>query len=758
MSTQITPPVTSLEPAIESLLSRLRRRIRAYLWTDGVAAALAVLGVGFWFSLALDWLFEPPRLLRLAILLAVVVAVGYVLARLLLARLWVRLADRNLALLLERRFGVFHDSLVTAVELSEQPEHAADFNPEMLAHTHRAALARVGQVDLGAVFNAGPLTRRVSTAAVVVGATLLFGLAAADAMGVWARRNLLFSDELWPRKTHLLVDGFGQQARIKIARGSDWQLSVKAEAGLGRQIPEIVEVRYSTNEGARGRETMSREGVVAPGEAPYQSYAHTFKSVLAPLEFYVVGGDDRQGPYHLEVVDSPTIIRMTLHCEYPAYMHREPRDIPVAGLMQLPRGTRITIHAEANKPLLAAQVDDVADENTPITHPLDVAGEHGGPQSSFQFGLQPLDADKTLLFTLRDVDGIRSREAVRLSLAAVADEPPQVNVQLKGIGTAITSLAQLPAAGEVSDDYGVNKIWFEVRVDDGPAQQTPLRAAIAGQEKLAVADVLEVRDLQLQPKQKLHWAVQAADGFALAGGPNVGSSQRYLLDVVTPEQLRAMLEARELMLRRRFETIYEELTDTRNLLSGVTTLLKEREPRAATAEKPAPAPAGREPGDAAESDGNPPDAARQAVQVERVLQNSQRSAHETLQVALAFDDIREEMINNRVDTEELKTRLKDGVADPLKRIVEERFPKLEDQLKQLSAQLADPQAAPRLQTAAVAQMDAILLEMKQVLDKMLELETFNEALDMLRQIINAQEKVNADTKTKQKQKLRDLLE
>ena len=34
--------------------------------------------------------------------------------------------------------------------------------------------------------------------------------------------------------------------------------------------------------------------------------------------------------------------------------------------------------------------------------------------------------------------------------------------------------------------------------------------------------------------------------------------------------------------------------------------------------------------------------------------------------------------------------------------------------------------------SSVAQIDAILVEMKQVLDKMLELETFNEVLDMLR--------------------------
>ena len=348
-------------------------------------------------------------------------------------------------------------------------------------------------------------------------------------------------------------------------------------------------------------------------------------------------------------------------------MHRESRDIPVAGLMQLPRGTQITILAEANKPLVSVQVDDVADDGdvAPTTHRLELAEEHGAPQTSFQFSVPRLDADKTLLFTLRDSDGIRSREAVRLALGAVADEPPQVNVQLKGIGTAITPQARLPAAGEISDDYGVARVWFDFHVDETPAREQPFAVAANGQEQLAVADALEVGPLELQPKQKLHWAVQAADACALEGGPNVGSSQRYVLDVVTPEQLRAMLEARELTLRRRFETIVEELTDTRNMLAGI-----EMRPAAATGapREEAGGRAGRKRAGRRRRRGHEPAAsstASRALQVERVLQNSQRSSHETLQVAVAFDEIREEMINNRVDTEELKTRLKDGVADPL---------------------------------------------------------------------------------------------
>ncbi len=588
MATRVSLPPSRLEPAISSLLAALRRRIRAYLWVDGVAAVLVLLGARFWISLAIDWLFEPPRPLRAVALVVMTVALGFVVFRWLVARLFVRLEDRNLALVLERRFSGFHDSLLTAVELADEPEHAAEFNREMLAHTHRDATARAAEVDLRAVFNAAPLARRISLALALIGALLAFAFAAPEAAAVWARRNVLLSDELWPRQTHLSVDGFDAQGHSKIARGTDFQLIVKADAAVDRLIPDIVEVRYSTAEGARGRENMSREGVVAPGQAPFQEYAHTFKSVLAPLDFHVVGGDDRQGPFHLDVVDSPTLSRMTLHCEYPAYMHRAPRDVPVAGLMQLPRGTQVTIWAEANKPLVKVQIDDVADETTPVTRQLDVAVENGTPQSSFQFELPRLDADKTLLFTLRDADGIRSREAVRLALAAVADEPPAVNVQLKGIGTAITAQARLPAAGEVSDDYGVSRIWFELAIDEAPPQQQPFPSAVDGQEKLAVAGTFEVRDLQLQPKQKLHFAVQAADSFTLDAGPNVGGSQRYVLDVVAPEQLRSMLEARELMLRRRFETIIEELTDTRNLLAGLATGTKPPATRV-SAEKPAEA-------------------------------------------------------------------------------------------------------------------------------------------------------------------------
>ena len=65
----------------------------------------------------------------------------------------------------------------------------------------------------------------------------------------------------------------------------------------------------------------------------------------------------------IEVVDNPTIA-LTLDCEFPAYINRPPRSLPVAGVMSLPQGSRITIHGVANKELVRVQVDTAAEDNT----------------------------------------------------------------------------------------------------------------------------------------------------------------------------------------------------------------------------------------------------------------------------------------------------------------------------------------------------------------------------------------------------------
>ena len=145
------------------------------------------------------------------------------------------------------------------------------------------------------------------------------------------------------------------------------------------------------------------------------------------------------------------------------------------------------------------------------------------------------------------------------------------------------------------------------------------------------------------------------------------------------------------------------------------------------------------------------------MRVEGALSNCRKSAPEVLGVAEAFEDIRKQLVNNRIDTEELKNRLQNGIAEPLRKIVDPMFPDLERRLEELQTALENVEKGPGLRDRAQQQADAILLAMRKVLDRMIELENFNEAVELLRGIISSEEQLREQTQQRHKQKIRDLL-
>ena len=132
--------------------------------------------------------------------------------------------------------------------------------------------------------------------------------------------------------------------------------------------------------------------------------------------------------------------------------------------------------------------------------------------------------DTTLLFTLTDADGIKGRDPVRLVLVAVADQPPQMAVQLDGIGTAVTPQARIPAVGRITDDYGLGRVWFEHAVDQreaGPPQHwqsSSTAPRIIPPISISPKRCWSCAELGLKPGQKLSVSVKAADLCDLGHG------------------------------------------------------------------------------------------------------------------------------------------------------------------------------------------------------------------------------------------------
>src|SRR5262249_10876411 len=133
--------------------------------------------------------------------------------------------------------------------------------------------------------------------------------------------------------------------------------------------------------------------------------------------------------------------------------------------------------------------------------------------------------------------------------------------------------------------------------------------------------------------------------------------------------------------------IVQEMTETRNLLLNMKFTAPGKGESAPKAKE-----AGAEPGEATTPTPKLSAAELTSRRLERTLQaiqNCHKNTLETAEVAAGVDEIRLQLTNNRVDSEERKTRLDANVSRPLHNIVEEMFPVFEKRLEVLQASVGD---------------------------------------------------------------------
>ncbi|MGA0039857.1 MAG: hypothetical protein ACO3NZ_08415 [Pirellulales bacterium] len=722
-STSAANPSSQLR-AIARLLSSVRRRAGWWVCVEAVALLGLTLAAAFWGSLAVDRLLEPPAWVRAAMVLASVAGLAWILRHKLVDRLGIRLSNRSLALLVERHHPFLHESLVTTVELGLDQQQGTPrpdpIDPELLARTTAEAVAGLPQVRVADLFQRRELGTLLFSG-LMAGATIAACvLISPETASLWLRRVVLLDETPWPRRSRLIATDFRDGVRV-VARGSDVDVVVAADTSM--VVPEVLDMRWQLS-GASRSARMGRRGAVIEGQ---QLFGHVIESITEDIVFSVRGGDARLDGLRLEVVDPPALSSLTIDYKLPDYLGGGQRRVPASGIVQVPQGSTVNIVCRSTKPLLAAGISEtVAGEPVSLAaFESAAAGSSDGggansPTDTIEATLSNLSGEHAISVSLVDTDGIANTQPIGFLLSARPDEAPQVAMQLHGISTAVTVAARVPLVGRVSDDHALAAVDVELereRTDASPRVEVLRVPRCRGGEPLVefATDAAEIVDLSLiEPLtgDTVRVRVTARDNAAVAGGPHVTTGDAWTLAVVTPAELAAMLEARELLLRRRYESLLANLTEARDSFES--------------SEQPLAA---------------------------RLGQAAARAGGETGEIAEAFALIHLEFDNNGLLTAELDTRLLSQIARPLASLAEEDLPGL---VAQTRTPLAADDIAGRRQL--VAQTDVVIGRMRAVLDRMLELETFNEVVDLLRSTISAQEEIRQETRDIQKERARALLE
>ncbi len=784
----------AVAPAVRQLLGQVRALLQRYIL---VQAALMMLGcclAVYWLGGLIDYLpvtlgsNETPRWLRVGMLLAMVAGCLWSWLFWALPRWATRIHNRSLALLIERHYPHLDNYLVTVVELDSADDDVDEMvsNPaahrQMVARTHQSLSQRLDTVDATDLFNWQPLWG-VGTA-VVMGLvlTLVAAVGMPSRMQLWTQRLFALSDEPWPRQAELRADGIQLQAptftgqlaaarRVvpfvegvaRVPSGAAVMLQVSAEAER-KLVPELCTLFYASSDGNRGRANLRRIGKPLEGWQPFALDGPPLDGMTSDMTLDVVGLDARLRDLQLLTVEPAVVATMTLECQYPQYLLDSlgvpPQEaIPYRAGVKIPQGTQVTLVGQASNQL--QQVDylvmsalsssnstdpSTQDISLPKIESMSASGEQ------FRIPLGRLESNQTVEIRLIDEHGLFSERVLRYVVTVLEDAVPEVASQLEGIGSAITPQAVLPIRGTVTDDNKVRLVEADLVGTNDQSVKIRLQLTDSSELKSDVdlQQLAERGQFEVAAGDTIGLRVRAQDYYDLDEELHEGRGQPQQLAVVTPDQLLVILDRKELEMRQRLELIISELQQMREVLQTLGTAIEE------SATPATPSAAAESPADAVRR--------RRLFRAQQSVLQGDKSEQELTGVAARVDDIRLQLVNNRIDSYDRQTRLQEKVHQPLSELLGNEYPRLSAALLELQAAAQSdssrPEANASIPTAktAVVALDVVLVKLLDIKESMLDIESFNEIIELVRNLLDDEEALLKRTEQAQKEKILQLLQ
>ena len=766
---------------IDQALQELRRMIRRYVSLRGVILAGIWSILFFWFAGFVDYLpvwfgaNDSPRIVRLLLLVGLVAVAIFLLARFTIGPLLVRWSDRSLALLLERKFPTLDNTLITLIEnrdlsqsrreiaLSRDWEMASDASLQQSVATQ--AQRRVSQIDVYDVLRWEPLRWLSAIFAGLLVTSLLAFVVMPQWSSLWSKRLFLLSDQAWPRKTSLQVDALqlpianftGQVDRnfyrsnfidgvASMPTGQNARLLASANLN-SKLVPRFCTLFYYDEEGQNGRANLRRLPIDRRKNLqPFMLEGPPLDSINRDLNLTITGGDVRLSKLKIHAVPTIEFRKIELAITYPEYLKRRSTSTYFDGVqeyrngMRLPEGCEIKIIATANQSIQRCeyritQVESQASEKTAEATANSV-GELKLNSDKIELPLGSLRENLLVEFRPWSSTGHCSSQIKQYVIAVVKDQLPTADLSLQGIGSSITPLAKIPLRATVQDDHDIQSVQTKMFITD----QMPIDRQLDYKNVPEINSDLDLRELRdrdgvaVNPGDVLTLIATADDFYDLTDMSRVGQSSPVALSVVTVDQLLVILDRRELDLRNRMEQVLIELDQ-------LTALLSKSQTEQSIAQQNV------------DEDGATP---MILVRTQEAKIQAEQSQGELAGIANQIGMIVDELNNNRIDSVDRQSRLQDKVRSPINELLGSEVKTLVADLQKLENDLRDNSYEKKQLDDAIDLNIELIIKLKDILKNMLDIQDFNEVVDMLRSMIEKQEQLLEKTKEEQKRRALDF--
>jgi len=535
---------------LRGLQARMARldSARGLLWT----AALVLLLFGVLIGITvISWLPKNARLIIDLVFLLTLGASAY---------FWVvrpyvnRRSFLKIARMLEAKYGKFQSRLIAALELHEKAaQNRENYSIELIEKTIEEAGGIIGEIDTDAVIDYRPANKALVQVSVLL-AVVLIGFFVNP--GAIHNAFLLYSQPLAdfekPPEFQLTLE----PSSGEFFRNMD--LAVKAS--FEGKAPRKVDLHYKFEDGSWASEPMAK-----PESLSRAAFTYTFKKIKRSLELYAKSGGVQSQRVHLDIVDPPRLTDINLTFDYPDYAGMpDARGNPNDGNVTALKGTRVSVEARANKPLLKA-FQLYADSSTV---PLTVDGDHITGQFTVRDNIR-------YTIGLVDQSSRVNPEPIWYDIQAVEDYPPTINIRFPNADVDLDEHITLPLEIAVSDDYGFGKLnlvyWVVSEGQQTEPVKQPLGIPDAGGLDQVIAHTWNMQSLNPLPGDMVYYFCEVSDND-IVSGPKWSKSKVFSARLPNLDEILADVQGSQ---DEQMETLEEALKDQKELQKKIDDVSRE---------------------------------------------------------------------------------------------------------------------------------------------------------------------------------------
>ena len=388
---QPTPPPTPAERAGEPLVDQHIRRTRRALKLVDLTAGLITLTIGvlaFLLTMALleHWVIPGgwSDTARFALFGFLILGVAVYCWRTFLPLLRQSINPVYAAQAIEQGSPSLKNSLLNLLLLRNRKQQ---MSRQVLQAVEQQAAQRLAQVPVDSVVDRSAIVRLGYLLLAITAICVLYRILSPKDLFSSAGRVLMpWSEIATPSRVQILNVTPGD---AKAARGE--QLQIAAEVH-GLEEDEPVRLLYSTADeqivGQEIRMKPSAGGTQFSCRVPARSNQG---GIQQDFSYWIEAGDARSPRYQVNVFARPTLVVNRLRYDYPAYTGYPSREVEHTGDISAVEGTRVTLFAQANKPIKTAHVDFEADgrrnllmnanvQEATVTFPLSLRDDRRTPR------------------------------------------------------------------------------------------------------------------------------------------------------------------------------------------------------------------------------------------------------------------------------------------------------------------------------------------------------------------------------------------